>query len=262
MILINNTNISYSSSGLFYSDKTWIHPRRNIDSTEIIFVVKGEVYICENGKDYVLREGNFLILQEGLEHYGFKESDKTVSFYWVHFYLSNPMHLEGIKFGDVQDNGHLKSIFQQLLHISNTKGYSRYSSDILVSLIIEELKFQKQNQADPTKPLIQQIKEYIRINIDDNITVKKVADHFMYNENYLTVLFKSNYQIGLKEYINNKKIEYAKSLLTTTTYSIKQIADLISFKSENGFLKYFKYHTKMTPTEYRNIFSNTHTNKR
>ncbi len=262
MILINNTNISYSSSGLFYSNTPWIHPRRIIDSTEIIFVVKGEVSICENTIEYTLKEGDFLVLQEGLEHYGLKESTDPVSFYWVHIYLSSEKYLDGIKTGCIQDSSHLKSIFQQLLHISNTTGYSRYSSDILASLIIEELKFQKQNQVDSAKPLVQQIKEYIRINKDANISVKKIADHFMYNENYLTVLFKSEYKIGLKEYINNKKIEHVKSILTTTTYSIKQISDIMGFANENGFLKYFKYHTKMTPTEYRNIFSNTHTNKK
>ena len=262
MILINNTNISYSSSGLFYSHTPWMHPRRIIDSTEIILVVKGEASICENNIEYTLKEGSFLVLQEGLEHYGFKESLEPVSFYWVHVYLSNKKYLDGIKTGDIQDCSHLKSIFQQLLHISNTTGYSRYSYDILASLIIEELRFQMQNQVDFVKPLVQQIKEYIRINKDANISVKQIADHFMYNENYLTALFKSKYKIGLKEYINNKKIKYVQSLLITTTYSIKQISDIMGFSTENSFLKYFKYHTKMTPTEYRNIFSNTHTNKR
>ena len=41
--------IKWISSGKFVSRGEWIHPDRIIDSYEIIFVIKGTVYIDENG---------------------------------------------------------------------------------------------------------------------------------------------------------------------------------------------------------------------
>jgi len=39
--------MEYISGGLFKSEEEWKHPRRVIDSNEIIYVVKGEVFIQE-----------------------------------------------------------------------------------------------------------------------------------------------------------------------------------------------------------------------
>ena len=40
--------IKYTSCGNFISNGQWIHPDRNINSYEIIYVTKGSVYINEN----------------------------------------------------------------------------------------------------------------------------------------------------------------------------------------------------------------------
>ena len=66
----------------------------------------------------------------------------------------------------------------------------------------------------------------------------------------------------LKAYITRRQVEYARNLLSTTLYTVGQIAAMLSFKSENHFIKFFKYHTKMTPSEYRNSYTGTHSNKR
>ena len=75
--------IKWISSGKFVSRGEWIHPDRIIDSYEIIFVIKGTVYIDENGTKHKLEKNDILLLEPHLRHFGYKTSENT-SFYWLH----------------------------------------------------------------------------------------------------------------------------------------------------------------------------------
>ena len=44
--LENNKYFSYDMIGEFHSSGKWIHPRRTIDSFEIILVIEGMLYIA------------------------------------------------------------------------------------------------------------------------------------------------------------------------------------------------------------------------
>lgn len=106
-----------------------------------------------------------------------------------------------------------------------------------------------------------QIKEYVTLHVEKNLTVKSVAEHFGYHENHVSRIFKNTYGILLKAYIDEQRLEYTRALLTTTLYTVSQIAQMASFKSDNHFIKFFKYHTRLTPTAYRNTYINTHVNQ-
>ena len=63
-------------------------------------------------------------------------------------------------------------------------------------------------------------------------------------------------------YVTDLIIEKAKSLLLNTNWSVKEIGASLEFGDFNKFLKFFKYHTGKTPSEYRNSYSITHMNKK
>ncbi len=255
------TDIRYCSSGLFKSDRVWIHPRRIIDSYEIIFMEKGTAYINEDGVQYELNENDVLILEPGKEHFGYEPSKKNVSFYWVHFNSEN-FNTDGfVKYLHISEPFALKTLFVQLLHIANTPGYASCCFDMFCALISEEIAFRLKNSSEQGSALAVNIKEWIRININKNLTVKSVSEEFGYHENYISRVFKASFGIGIKEYIIDIKLKNAKNLLNTTLYSVKQIAGITGYQDENLFIKFFIYHTGMTPTEYRNMCSNTHINK-
>jgi len=57
-------------------------------------------------------------------------------------------------------------------------------------------------------------------------------------------------------------MKLAKNLLISTNYSVKQIAFMLDYKEENLFIKFFKYHERVSPTNFRNTYFNTHMNKK
>lgn len=56
--LENNKYFSYDMIGEFHSSGKWIHPRRTIDSFEIILVIEGMLYIAEEKQKYTLKKIN------------------------------------------------------------------------------------------------------------------------------------------------------------------------------------------------------------
>lgn len=56
MIITNDFKLEYIYSGLFSTDKNWIHPAKTEITYEIIYVISGEVFIEEYGKKYHLQK--------------------------------------------------------------------------------------------------------------------------------------------------------------------------------------------------------------
>ena len=62
--------MSYLNGGLFESAGEWIHPKRTVESNELIYVSRGRVFIEGDGKSYVLEENDILFLEKGKTHFG------------------------------------------------------------------------------------------------------------------------------------------------------------------------------------------------
>jgi AraC-like DNA-binding protein len=256
-------DISYKFSGQFLTNEEWLHPKRKIDTFEIIYMLEGTAYIQEEETPYILQKGDILILHPDRVHFGYKVSSGKTSFYWAHFVTSDfsELKMEMECFSPIE-NYKFNSLFKQLLHIANSSEYPTYSSDLMITLIINEISVAQNCLKNGCSKLINDVAEWTRINSDKKITVESIADYFGYNSDYLSGLFKKTFGIGLKQYINNEKIKQAKNLLITSNYTIKQVSYILNWDGENQFINYFKYHEGMSPTKYRNIYINTHFNNK
>lgn len=262
MITLNkNENIEYISCGLFKSDGAWCHPRRIIDSYEIIFMYEGNAYITEDGHEYTLSKNDILFLEPGKEHFGFRTSEEYVSFAWLHYKTDCERYKSLVKHFHLTNSSALKTLFSQCMHTVNTPLYDSACTELYTALFIEQILYDCKINTMPQNHLAAQIKEYITVNTDKNLSVQAVAEYFGYHENHISRIFKSAYGIQIKNYILEQKLEHARALLSTTLYTVGQIARMLSFKSENHFVKFFKYHTGITPTSYRNTYTGMHVNK-
>ena len=127
--------LKYISSGKYISRGKWKHPDRIIDSYELIFVIKGKVFINEDGIEYELCENDILFLEPGVRHYGFKESSDT-SFYWLHW--SNYEHLPQYKKQKIENTYNLSLLFNQLLHYS-MENFFPETLDYITRLIVADV---------------------------------------------------------------------------------------------------------------------------
>ena len=95
------------------------------------------------------------------------------------------------------------------------------------------------------------IKNYIDSHYSQNITLDYLSKITYMNKFHLVHTFTK--QIGLSpiNYAINKRIQESKNLLTTTNYSIREIASIVGFSNSSYFTQMFKKITGTTPKSYR-----------
>jgi AraC-like DNA-binding protein len=78
------------------------------------------------------------------------------------------------------------------------------------------------------------------------------AEKLCLTPKYLSKIIKNTSGRSAPEWIDSYVILEAKNLLKYSTTPIKEIVFKLNFPNQSGFYKFFKAHTGMTPTEYRN----------
>lgn len=81
--------------------------------------------------------------------------------------------------------------------------------------------------------------------------VSDYAAHQNLNESYLNSVIKSKTGKPISVWISEKMITEAKSLLQSSTLSVKEIAYLLGFVEVAHFSTYFKKHSGITPVDFR-----------
>ena len=260
---MNPCEASFISAGLFVSKGKWIHPRRKLDTDEIIFCVSGSFSIAiwtDNASESVIhtvQKNDVLLLPAGHEHAGTTESEK-VSFYWVHFQKgADPYTLPDQM--RVREPAQLIMLYRQLLHAANTSQYPPECADYFTRLIIIEIA-SAAGRDRSGRNLVRRMEEYIRMHRTAPVRIADMAEHFGYNRDYLTRLFRRFHSEGLKTYIDQARIRYMEELLSDNALTLTQVAAQAGFDDYKYFLKFFSHHMKMTPTEYRELYRNIHYN--
>lgn len=90
---------------------------------------------------------------------------------------------------------------------------------------------------------------------DTNLTVANIAALFHLTTSYFSTAFSKKKGMTVIGCISQKRLEYAKHELRTTTKSIEQIAMDAGFMNPTYFYRLFKKEIGKTPTEYRTISS-------
>ena len=94
-------------------------------------------------------------------------------------------------------------------------------------------------------------KRYIDENYSESITLDKLAEIAHVNKYYLSHSFKNEYKVSPIDYLMKRRITEAKALLTSTDFSLTQIAEQIGFGSLAYFSKCFRKIEGTRPNEYR-----------
>ena len=97
-----------------------------------------------------------------------------------------------------------------------------------------------------------ELTEYIEANFNNkNLSLAMVADHLNTSVYVVTRLFKESTGKNFKEYVLDKRMEYARELLKSTPAKIAEISGMAGFESAEYFSSVFKAKYGITPTQYR-----------
>lgn len=94
------------------------------------------------------------------------------------------------------------------------------------------------------------ILQYLQNNYQ-TVTLFAAAEHFHYNENYLSRLIKKNLNQSFSDTIRNLKMQRAEQYLIKTTKKIYEISELVGYDSVDQFSRTFKDYFDVSPSVYR-----------
>ena len=124
----------------------------------------------------------------------------------------------------------------------------------LILDVFEVLKAKQQTSTEKqSSNIAQRAKDIIDLKFTDPlIGLYSLSEQLNVTNTYLSKLFKDSYDYGLAQYINMKRIEQAKTLILTTSLSVKEISKQVGFSSDITFIRVFKQFTSTTPGKYKN----------
>lgn len=266
------TPVSLAMTGKFVApSQEWKHSHRTLHEFELFVQTQGTLYITMDEEQYALNEGDFLLMPPGAVQYGYRESD--CSFYWLHFTVKEGC--QKIESGTeyeaglltIPNRGTLRSQDKLIVMLKqlqdSVRSYREQTlNNYLTTSILCELYNQLyfvQNQSGKKhkqQQLYNDIADYIKWNSQENLKVNELAEHFGYNAKYLSSIFSKIAGISIKQYMLQEKMNAAKSLLTDTNKSIKEISQQLGYSDSHQFMHSFKKITGLTPTDYRNAYAN------
>ena len=101
------------------------------------------------------------------------------------------------------------------------------------------------------KKIIQQIKDYIKMNLYEDISLNLLAAKFFLNPSYLSQLFKNETNENYMDYMVKLRIDKAKKLLGDQNLKIQDISEIVGYSDSKYFGRLFKKHVGVLPSEYR-----------
>ncbi len=201
------------------------------DRHHAVFIPKGATYTYS-----CIEEGRFPLIN-------FDTAEGTAPSEFMVFEIDNAddyMHffheLEKIALINPQ-NGHLKAI--------------KIIYEILLLLHKTELK-KESHTFESIRPAV----KFLQNNFSTpSLTNKVLAQKAMISEVYFRKLFKENFGVSPKQYIQDLRISKAKSLLQGNVCpTVSAVAEAVGFSNVYQFSAAFKKNTGFTPTEYMKKF--------
>ena len=98
---------------------------------------------------------------------------------------------------------------------------------------------------------IDEIFQYIRSHMDEDIKRDDIADAIHLNANYISALFKNKTGMSLKEYIISEKMTLARNMVRETALPISVIAMKVGYTNFSHFSQSYKKINGVSPTEDR-----------
>lgn len=121
--------------------------------------------------------------------------------------------------------------------------------------LYQKLDFQSQKQAN-TDPRIQEVRDYLDQHYTDKFDLDRLSKHHLIDKYYLSHLFKASTGFSLLEYVQSKRIQKAK-ILMTEALTISEISTLCGFEDYTNFYKTFKKLVHQSPKAYRDYLSSS-----
>lgn len=183
----------------------------------------------------------------------------TARDHWHFFWFEYESDLQGIPYGDPADIPPLpweKLQLEECMKFMYSEKTAALASSLFCSLLLYYLdSFHNSENFNFQKHIAERSVQYIRSNLNKNITVCELARYNNISERYLHSIFTAELGVAPKNYILSAKLRHAAELLRMTDLKLQAIAMSLGFENQYYFSKIFKKYCGIGPAAYRRQFS-------
>jgi len=235
-----------------HNPKTEVLPHQH-NCYELVYYYEGMGKSDLNSGTVNFSANTFSIYTPKMQHNEY-HFEKT-SVFCIGFFLLNSTI--NIRSGNYADNDHIVQFLIEKIKQEAVLKQIHYRDVINIHLSEIIYRIDRMvNEKQYTYDEFYIIKKYIEENLDYSIDIDILSKMSGYSYHYFRHKFKEQTKISPKQYILNRRIEYAQNLLLNSPISITNIAQICGFNCSSQFNSAFKKRIKMTPTEYRRTYKN------
>nr|WP_280518553.1 AraC family transcriptional regulator [Lederbergia wuyishanensis] len=244
---------------------SWGETNFTPEFNKFYYIQSGTGFVKVGEQIYYPRSGELYLLPAGLEQsYGIL-TDDTFDKFWCHFLAKvGDTHLFDLVnaplFIKVEESTKLQKQFGQLIkHLEkNSLSSLFYVQSIILEMIAFMLEGHDQVKSQPfSNPSFENIEEanqYAERQLSENISIEDLATVAGFHPNYFIQLFKQFTGTSPIRFLNQRRMEKARNLLTTTNQTISAIADSVGMEV-SYFSRMFREQFGFTPSQYRDMMT-------
>ncbi|MED0655310.1 AraC family transcriptional regulator [Anoxybacillus geothermalis] len=259
------------------------HFRRTFTVFDLLYVKQGCLYMTENGREFAIGSGQYLLLIPGREHYGHRPCEEKTELVWLHFLLPDytvapdcpasrqtvmekeATYTEPIQYrlsirqyGELKQRERAEQLLAQLVEPNVERDMDRPLRQLL--LFVEFLwHLQKQELSVPSaaEQVSAAAVAYIERHFNEPITLEMLAKGLRFHPDYITRCMQKTMGMGFSRYLTYYRLSKAKQWLAETNETVEAVAKRVGIDDGAYFSRVFKKMEGMTPTEYRRMARRT-----
>ena len=240
------------------------HPHmihRHRDFLELLYIASESGRYLVGNYEYAVNAGDFVICNANVPHGEDPYQSHRIQTYCL--VLTNA-HLELAEYErpivalgkENPIHGLMPEIYRAF---HKNEGYSeicRHFALGIFFLIQRKLLERSMNPIrEKREKLVHQIMSYLNEHYVESLTLSQISEKFFISASHLSHVFKKETGLSPMQYMMQRRIGEAQSLLVETTLAIQEIEDRLGFSDSAHFSKMFKKCVGVTPKEYRKHFS-------
>ena len=147
-----------------------------------------------------------------------------------------------------------QEVMKYISSISFEQMVSRGSAKHLEKFSLEFSRYLSQLRHNTFQGILSHIDKEISEHYMEKLSLKYLSEKYYINSAYLGQVFKKQYNVSFKDYLNVYRIEKAADLLRRSDDKIYKIAEKVGYNNTDYFINKFVQIKEKTPLQYRKQF--------
>lgn len=258
-----------SFDGEFSEEETILAPLHYHPEYELVAATTGKVFVKIEKEEYVLQEGECLLVPPSGLHTIWGESGEKKGFFAVVFanrFLAeekeriDAKYFQGVRRGEIRlavrlpDSCGKKLLQLKEIFVTKYFGYELCIKADVLWIMAKAFELSERSALAEKRFPQQEVKkalDYVADHFNEEITLQDLAKETGMSREHFCRVFSEIASVSPIAYVNRFRIKKSLEYLRDTDKPIQQISDMCGFGSASYYNRIFKKYMGQTPSKYR-----------